>query len=175
MIYFFLCYYRQFTWWHHWRSSWIPFSCVSIGTSLGDNLRCLPGFLFCVWTLGASVWCFCCILGYPCVTGEFIWFGSTDTSCLSYRRTIYLLHDCFFAAFGMILNNSDRILNTVWCVSFIFANSVFGVGSCNDSNKSFAANVAVSEHETLGIITFWGGKSTKSAVLSDIVSFTNTL
>ena len=49
MIYLFLCYHRLFTWIHPWRSSRFTFSCVYIGTPLGDTLGGILGFLFCVF------------------------------------------------------------------------------------------------------------------------------
>ena len=176
-------------------SIWLIYSYVTIGTSLGENLGGLPGFLlscvyivtllgstlggltcfiFCVWTLWAGVWCCCCIVGYRCVTGALTWSGSNDTSCLYHRRPLCMLVDCCSASFGMMLNNSARLINVLICVSFIVANVAFDVGFYNSSTKSRAASVAASSENTLGIITFWGGNSTTSEKISDIFFVTNT-
>ena len=85
------------------------FSCVSIENSLGATLGGLPGFCF-VSTLGADVWCCGCIVGYRCVIGALTWYGlnATPRHC-----PLCLLVDCCSASFGIILNNSARLLIAV--------------------------------------------------------------
>ena len=124
---------------------------------------------------GDGAWCCYCIVGYQCVIGVFTWSGYTDTSCLSWRRPLCLFIDCCFKAFGIMLNNPARLINTVLCVSFIVANGPFGVGFCNYSTKSCASSVVAPVDKILGILTLWGKNSTTSEILSDLVSVTNNL
>ena len=147
---------------------WFISSCVTIGTSLGSTLGGLLGFLFCACTLGSGVWCCYCLLGYKFVTGAFTRYGLAATYCLYWRCPLYLLIDFCSAYFGVMLNNSAWLLNTALWVSFIVANGAFGVGFCNASTKSHAANIAASIDDTLGILTFLEGNYTASEIIPDI-------
>ena len=57
---------------------------------------------------------------------------------------------------------------------FIVENGAFGAGFCNALIKSRADSVAAPADKTLGIFTFCG-KSTMSAMRSDLVSIKNKL
>ena len=151
---FFLCFYRQFTWRHPWRSSRVYFCGVSIGTSLGATLGCLQGFFYFVCTLVLSGWCCCCLVGvlirYLCV--PLVWYISS-----SLRRPLFLLFYCCSAPLGMKMNNYTRFINDVWCVSLIFAKLAFAIVIFNASANSHAANVVALVENTLSILKFWGG------------------
>ena len=90
---------------------------------------------------------------YQCFIGAHTWSDLIATSC---RHTLCLLNDCCSITFETMLNNSARLLNAVWCASFIVVNSACGVGFLNAVPKSHAASVAASAAETFGIITFEG-------------------
>ena len=60
-------------------------------------------------------------------------------------------------------------------MSFIVANGTFSVWFCNAYTKSCNASVDTSVDETLGVLIFWGGDSTTSEILYDIVYFSNAL
>ena len=123
IIYLFLCYHSHFTWCHPWRSSRFPFYFFSFGTSLGATLGGIPFFGVC--TLGDGVWCCFYLVGHRCVIGAITWSGSTTTFR---HHPLCLLIGCFSAFFVMMLKSSAILINTIWCVSFILVNGVFGVG-----------------------------------------------
>ena len=126
---------------------------VFIGTSLGATLGGLRGFLVCVCTLGVGACCWCCIVGYLCVTCTRPWSSYFYTS---HRRPLFLLVDCCSVLLGVMLNNSARFLSAVWCASLIVSKGAFGVGWFNASTKYLAASLAASEDDTLGVFIFWG-------------------
>ena len=175
MVYFLLCYLMQFTWRHPCRSFRIPFSCVILDISLGATLGGLRGFLLCWCTLGASIWCWCCLVRYRCVTDVVTWSVSDDTFCLSWRHPLCMLVDYCSIDFGMMLNKSARIINAAWCMSFIVASGAFGVGFCNASTQACDDSVSAPEDKTLGILTCWGVNSTSPEIIFDLVYVANTL
>ena len=149
MVYLFFCYHSHFIWCHLWSSSRFPFSClytvtpigvtlvglpgficsgVSTGTSLGTTFGGLPSFIFCTLTLGVGSLCCCCLVGYQIVICAQSWYGSISTA---HRCTLFLLVDCWSDPLVMILNNSTRFINSLWCVSLIFSKVTFVVGFCN--------------------------------------------
>ena len=167
-------YHRYLAWCPPLPSYWFSFYCCTIGDSLGVTLGGFPGFIFsgvfidvslgatlgglsgflvCVFTLGVGAWFWCCLVGYSCFICSRACSGSFYTS---YYILLCLFVDCFYATLGTILNNYARFLSVVWCVSFIVAKVAFGVGCFNASTKYWAANVAASEDDTLGIFTFCG-------------------
>ena len=152
---------------------WFIYCCVTIGTSLGATLGGLPGFIFCVCTLGFGVWCCYFILGYKYITSALTWSSLDYTSFFSQWCTLYILVDCCSIAFVMMLNNYTRLLNAEWWVSLLVANIAFETVFCNDYTKYCVDSISASSYETLGIFTFCGENSTTSAILSDIVSVTN--
>ena len=131
MIYIFLCYHIHFTWYHSLRSLRFPFSCCSIGTSLGvtlgglqvflhydfsigtslgTTLGGLSGYLVCICIILVGAYCFCCLVGYLCVTCARPWYvySSASNYC-----PLFLFVDCCFDPLGMMSNNYARFLSAV--------------------------------------------------------------
>ena len=153
MNYFFLWFHRQFTWCHPWRSSSITFPSrfhrkfnwrPPWRSSRFSLLWCLHRnftwhrfwrssmFYFCFCTLWVRAWCCCCFVGYWYVICACPYFGPISTSRF---RPLCLLVNCCSTTFGMILNNSSRLLKAVLCVSLIVEDGAFGAGFFNASTK----------------------------------------
>ena len=151
MVYFFLCYHRHFTWCYPWRSSRLLFSYISMVTSIGVNLVVLPGFICYGVSTGTSrgatfgglpgiiflwfhPWSWYLVLLLPCGV-------SIHYLCLllvlfyNHFTPPYIIPFGWFFSdlLGMILNNSARLINYVWCMSLIFTKGAFGVGFFNAS------------------------------------------
>ena len=117
MIYFSLCYHRNFTWcplgdfpgslfsWiHPWKSSRFSLLwCLLQVLHLVPPLAVFQVF-FCQLEVGA--WCCCSLVGCRCVICGQHWSGSISTS---HCPPLCLLVYCLSAPVGIILNNSEII------------------------------------------------------------------
>ena len=154
---FFLLFHRHFTWCHPWGSSSFSSLWFFHWNFTWHHPGGLSGYLVCICIILVGAYCFCCLVGYLCVTCARPWYVyfSASNYC-----PLFLFVDCCFDPLGMMSNNYARFLSAVWCVSLIFAKVAFCVGCFNASIKSETASVSSSEYDTLGILIFWGRNST---------------